>query len=216
MTAGGVASPGSAVSPGTTARQRWLARGAILAAAAAVVLPPVAVGIAESVGVLVVLIAGLVVQLVAGWWFLTHRGLVRWLSGALAVAAPLAVVVFFAAADLLWVVVVVIALWALSLVAAAGALAPRQSTSGPTQFSNTYSASRPQYQIACFAAPELYRMPPPAVKNACRSERRALIAAMLAGLLSHPPHVPSEAMMIALYVAVLIGSVAKAGLDERL
>lgn len=56
-------------------------------------------------------------------------------------------------------------------------------------------------------------MPPPAVKNACRSERRALIAAMLAGLLSHPPHVPSDAMMIALYVAVLIGSVAKAGLD---
>ncbi|MGZ4613566.1 MAG: diacylglycerol/lipid kinase family protein [Kineosporiaceae bacterium] len=134
MTAGGAASPGSAVSPGTTARQRWLARGAILAAAAAVVLPPVAVGIAESVGVLVVLIAGLVVQLVAGWWFLTHRGLVRWLSGALAVAAPLAVVVFFAAADLLWVVVVVIALWALSLVAAAGALAPMQSTSGPTEY----------------------------------------------------------------------------------
>ncbi|HVN12757.1 MAG TPA: diacylglycerol kinase family protein [Kineosporiaceae bacterium] len=117
----------------STARHRWLARGALLAAVAAVVVPLATVGVRGGIGVVLIGVAGLAVQLVAVWWFLTHRGPLRWLSGALAVLTPLAVVAIYARTDLLWVVLATLVLWGLSLAAAGAALAPGRMASRPAE-----------------------------------------------------------------------------------
>ena len=102
----GTVTRGTAVRPsGTvTAGQRWLARLAFAAALAALIVALVFAGLRSVVLVLVGL-AGLAVALAALWWFLTSRGLRRWLLGVLMVAAPVAVLVLYAVSGLFWVVV---------------------------------------------------------------------------------------------------------------
>ena len=90
----------------TSPAQRWLARLAFLVAAVAVVLPLVAAGPRESVAMIIVGIVGAGLTLAAGWWFLTHRGVVRVVAGILAVAAPVTVAVLYAGRGLLWIAVV--------------------------------------------------------------------------------------------------------------
>jgi diacylglycerol kinase family enzyme len=51
-------------------------------------------------------LARLAFLLAAGWWFLTHRGVVRVVAGILAVAAPVTVAVLYAGRGLLWIAVV--------------------------------------------------------------------------------------------------------------
>ncbi|WP_433476177.1 diacylglycerol/lipid kinase family protein [Spirillospora sp. CA-142024] len=67
-------------------------------------------------------LAGLVVTAGALWWVLTRRALVRVLAGALAVAMPLAVTLYYIALGLLWVVLLSAGLWALAVGAGRAAL----------------------------------------------------------------------------------------------
>jgi len=115
------------------AGRRWLARLAFLTAAAAVVLVLAGAGVRASIGLLAVGAGGMLVMLVAAWWFLTHRGLLRWTAGTVAVAAPVAVTIVYALASLIWVVVGFAVLWAGMV--AAGRAALRHSRHGkPAEF----------------------------------------------------------------------------------
>ena len=107
---------------GVTVAQRWLARLALVAAAAAVLVPPVAAGLRQSVALVLVGLAGLALTLAGAWWALTNKGLVRWLAVVLAVAAPLTVLVLYRRERLLWVVLVAVALVALAVAAGRAAL----------------------------------------------------------------------------------------------
>jgi diacylglycerol kinase family enzyme len=107
---------------GATVAQRWLARLALLAAAAAVLVPPVAAGLRQSLALVLVGLVGLALTLAGAWWALTNKGLVRWLAAALAVAAPLTVLVLYRSERLLWVVLVAVALVALAVAAGRAAL----------------------------------------------------------------------------------------------
>ncbi|MEU8240244.1 diacylglycerol kinase family protein [Actinoplanes missouriensis] len=103
--------------------QRWLARLAFLAAAAAVLLVLAVAGVRASLFLILVAVIGTVVALAAAWWFLTHRGVLRWLAGVIVVLAPLVVAVLFARANLIWVVVVFGLLWTAAVTAGRRALA---------------------------------------------------------------------------------------------
>jgi diacylglycerol kinase family enzyme len=107
---------------GVTVAQRWLARLALVAAAAAVLAPPLVAGFRQSVALVLVGLAGLALTLAAVWWALTHRGLVRGLAAALAVAAPLTVLVLYIRARLTWVVLLAFGLLALAVAAGRAAL----------------------------------------------------------------------------------------------
>ena len=82
--------------------------------------------IAAGLSSLVMLAVGLaaaLVSLMAAFWFLSHRGPLRWLSLALFAAAPIAVIVVYALHSLLWVALVAAAGWLLAGTAARAALA---------------------------------------------------------------------------------------------
>ena len=106
-----------------TVPQRWLARLALVAAVAAVLVPPVAAGLRQSLALVLVGLAGLALTLAGVWWALTNKGLVRWLAAALAVAAPITVLVLYRRERLLWVVLVALGLVALAVAAGRAALA---------------------------------------------------------------------------------------------
>jgi len=94
-----------------TVAQRWLARLALAAAVAAVLLMLGVAG-AKSLAVVAVGVAGLGLTAAGVWWALTRRGVLRLLAVGLAVAAPLAVLVLYILAHLTWVVLGSLALWA--------------------------------------------------------------------------------------------------------
>jgi diacylglycerol kinase family enzyme len=102
--------------------QRWLARLGLVAAAAAVLVPLAAIGFKASLAVAVTGVVGLAVTAAGIWWALTHKGLVRWLAVALAVLAPLVVLILYTSRDLLWVLLVALALLAGAVVAGRAAL----------------------------------------------------------------------------------------------
>jgi diacylglycerol kinase family enzyme len=105
-----------------TLAQRWLARLALVAAAAAVLVAPVVAGLRQSIALVLVGLAGLALTLAGVWWALTNKGLVRGLAVALAVAAPLTVLVLYTRARLTWVVLVALGLLALAVAAGRAAL----------------------------------------------------------------------------------------------
>jgi diacylglycerol kinase family enzyme len=107
---------------GVAVAQRWLARLALVAAAAAVLVPPVAAGLRQSLALVLVGLAGLALTLAGAWWALAHKGPVRWLAAALAVAAPLTVLVLYTSRGLLWVVLLALGLLALAVAAGRAAL----------------------------------------------------------------------------------------------
>ena len=74
-----------------TVGQRWLARGTILAAAASIAVPLLAIGFQASLAAIIVGVVGLAVIGASVWWALTHKGIVRWLAVVLAVLAAAAV-----------------------------------------------------------------------------------------------------------------------------
>jgi diacylglycerol kinase family enzyme len=117
--AGGGPPDAAGAAPGTLARvtrgQRWLARLAFAAALAGVVVLLLGGGL-KSVTALLLGLAGLAIICAAAWWFLAHRGIVRWLAGVVLGAVPVAVIVVYIAAGLLWDIV-------LSAVLAAAAVA---------------------------------------------------------------------------------------------
>ena len=109
-------------SPEGTRSQRWLARLSFLLAGAAIVILVVFAGL-KSVAMLAVGLAAAAVSLAAAFLFLSRRGIRRWLSLAVFVLAPIAVIVVYAFRDLLWVAIASAAAWLLASVTARVALA---------------------------------------------------------------------------------------------
>ncbi|MFE7565818.1 diacylglycerol/lipid kinase family protein [Streptomyces sp. NPDC057539] len=102
--------------------RRWAARLALVAGAAALLVPLVFAGLRSFVLVGVGL-AGVVVAVAGVWWVLAHKGVIRVLALLLAILAPVTVLVLYAFAGLLWVVLVSFALWALAVSVGRSALA---------------------------------------------------------------------------------------------
>ena len=123
-----------------TSGQRWLARLAIASVLAAVAVLLINAGL-NSPGLVLVGVGGLAVSCAGLWWFLTSRGLVRWVSAALAVGAPLAVLIWYGWSGVLWAVVVALALVAVAVAAGRAALSsgaflagmPEHETAPPTR-----------------------------------------------------------------------------------
>jgi diacylglycerol kinase family enzyme len=67
-------------------------------------------------------LAGLALTLAGAWWALTNKGLVRGVAAALAVAAPLTVLVLYTRARLTWVVLLAVGLLVLAVAAGRAAL----------------------------------------------------------------------------------------------
>ena len=104
----------------------WWARASLaLAVLAAVVL--LAFAGRRGVWLVLLTVAAVVVVVAAGYWFLLQRGVLRWLALALAVGAPVALLVVFVSARLLWVAVTAACLLALAVVAARIAVRPDRS-----------------------------------------------------------------------------------------
>jgi diacylglycerol kinase family enzyme len=109
----------------STPAQRWLARLSLVLAGLAVLVVVVFAGL-KSLPMLAVGVAGAAVSLAAAFFFLSRRGIWRWLSLAVFALAPIAVIVVYAFRDLLWVAIVAAAAWLLAGVTARQALAGNQ------------------------------------------------------------------------------------------
>jgi diacylglycerol kinase family enzyme len=105
-----------------TVAQRWLARLALLAAAAAVLVPLLVAGLRQSVALVLVGLLGMGLTAAGVWWALTHKGLLRGLAIALAVAAPVTILVLYTRARLTWVVLLAFALLGVAVAAGRAAL----------------------------------------------------------------------------------------------
>jgi diacylglycerol kinase family enzyme len=111
--------------PQDTRSQRWLARLSFVLAGLAIVILLVFAGL-KSLAMVAVALAAAVVSLASVYFFLSRRGLWRWLSLAVFIAAPIAVIVIYAFRDLLWVAILSAAVWLLAGVTARLALAGNQ------------------------------------------------------------------------------------------
>jgi diacylglycerol kinase family enzyme len=87
-----------------------------------VLVAPVVAGFRQSLALVLVGLAGLALTLAGAWWALAHKSLVRWLAVAVAVLAPLVVLVLYTSRGLLWVVLVALGLLALAVAAGRAAL----------------------------------------------------------------------------------------------
>jgi diacylglycerol kinase family enzyme len=105
-----------------TRSQVWLARGAFALAVASVVVLVVFAG-RQSLGMVLVAAGGIVAFVAGAYWFLAGRGLLRIGAAALAVLAPIVVVVLLVREGLLWVALLSVALFALAVAAGGAALA---------------------------------------------------------------------------------------------
>ncbi|MFJ9037217.1 diacylglycerol/lipid kinase family protein [Streptomyces sp. NPDC102406] len=108
----------------------WPARASLAGAAAAVLLPVVVAG-PRTFGLLLVGLVGMGATIAAVWWILTRRGVLRALSMALALAAPVWVVVAYTRAHLAWVVAASGALWLLAAGAGRTALTRHSGAAAP-------------------------------------------------------------------------------------
>ncbi|MEU9734610.1 diacylglycerol kinase family protein [Streptomyces sp. NPDC048002] len=93
--------------------QRWAARGALTAAALALLVPLFYGGLG---GVLLLVggAVGLIVTAAAVWWTLSLRGPLRWLAALVALTVPACAIALFAV-TLFWAVPVSLALWSLAV-----------------------------------------------------------------------------------------------------
>jgi diacylglycerol kinase family enzyme len=107
------AATASAVTPPSTPAQRWLARLSFVLVALAIVFVAVFAEL-KSVAMFAVGLAGAAVSLAAAYFFLSRRGVWRWLSLAVFVLAPLAVIAVFALRNVLWIALVAAAIWLLA------------------------------------------------------------------------------------------------------
>ena len=110
----------------STPAQRWLARLSFLLAGLAIVVLLVLAGL-KSLAMVAVGLAAAVVGLAAAYFFLSRRGIWRWLSLAVFVLAPIAVIVVYAFRNLLWIAVLSAAVWLLAGMTARLALAGSQT-----------------------------------------------------------------------------------------
>ena len=107
--------------PRSAPEQHWLARLSFLFVGLAVVFVAVFAEL-KSLTMLAVGLVGAVVSLAAAYFFLSRRGVWRWLSLAVFVLTPIAVIAVFALRNLLWVAVVAAAIWLLASMTARLAL----------------------------------------------------------------------------------------------
>jgi diacylglycerol kinase family enzyme len=114
--------------PAAPRSARWLARLAILAALASAAM--LVIGGRSSMAVIVAGLAAVACVAAGGWWFLSHRGPLRWLAAALVVLVPLAVLAFFLSRHLIWSTVLMVALLAAAVAAARTALLRARPPSG--------------------------------------------------------------------------------------
>ena len=112
----------SAVGPHSTPGQHWFARLSFVLVGLAVVFVAVFAEL-KSFTMLAVGLAGAAVSLAAAFFFLSRRGVWRWLSLAVFVLTPIAVIAVFALRNLLWVAIVAAAIWLLASMTARLALA---------------------------------------------------------------------------------------------
>ncbi|MFD9320225.1 diacylglycerol kinase family protein [Streptomyces sp. NPDC060053] len=112
--------------------QRWSARLALVAGLAAVVILLVFAGF-RSIALLGAGVAGLAISGACLWWALTLRGIGRLLAFILVAVAPLAVLALYAWAELLWVVLASVALWALAVFVGRAALSRDREPAGPPE-----------------------------------------------------------------------------------
>ncbi|HJY74747.1 MAG TPA: acylglycerol kinase family protein, partial [Streptosporangiaceae bacterium] len=112
--------------PHGTRSQRWLARLSFVLAGLAVV-SLVAVAGLKSLAMLALGLVAAVVSLASAYFFLSRRGLWRWLSLGVFIVAPVAVIVVYAFRDLLWIAVLSAAVWLLAGMTARLALAGNQA-----------------------------------------------------------------------------------------
>lgn len=103
-----------------TLAQRWLARLAVLAALAATAV--LVVGGAKSIGVLLSGVVGLALTLAGAWLFLSKRGPIRWLAATVTAAAPVFVIALYISRQLMWAVLLVVVLTAISAAAGRAAI----------------------------------------------------------------------------------------------
>lgn len=110
-------------------QRRWLARSAfvLLLAAAAVMIGFAGLG---SVAMIAVGAVGACLLVAGAYWFLAHRGPLRWLAFAVVIVVPIAVLVVFAVNRLLWVGLVSVALVAAAIAVARLALRPLAAPPG--------------------------------------------------------------------------------------
>ena len=107
--------------PRSAPEQHWLARLSFLFVGLAVAFVAVFAEL-KSLTMLAVGLVGAVVSLAAAYFFLSRRGVWRWLSLAVFVLTPIAVIAVFALRNLLWVAVVAAAIWLLASMTARLAL----------------------------------------------------------------------------------------------
>jgi diacylglycerol kinase family enzyme len=113
-------------------RQRWLARFSLAAAAAAVVLLLVFGGL-KSVTAVLLGALGLGLILAAAWWFVAHRGFLRWLAAVVLVAAPAGLIAVYVIANLILDVLVSLALAVVSVLSGRAALREDRAPPGPRE-----------------------------------------------------------------------------------
>jgi diacylglycerol kinase family enzyme len=107
--------------PRSAPEQHWLARLSFLFVGLAVVFVAVFAEL-KSLAMLAVGLVGAAVSLAAAYIFLSRRGVWRWLSLAVFVLTPIAVIAVFALRNLLWVAAVAAAIWLLASMTARLAL----------------------------------------------------------------------------------------------
>ena len=89
-------------------------------------------GALRRLNALLVGLAALVVVRAAAWWFLVHRGVLRWLAFAL--PSPVVVIVVYAAAGQLWEVVLSVVLAAAKVAAGRAALRTARPPTSPREY----------------------------------------------------------------------------------
>ncbi|MFE0581866.1 diacylglycerol/lipid kinase family protein [Streptomyces sp. NPDC058874] len=126
--------------PGAPARARLFALLALLCALGAGVA---LVAVGGGLVVVVVGAAGAALTAVGTWWVVAHRGPVRLAGGVLAVAAPVAVLVIYARADLWPTVLAAIVLWVAAVACARTALHAARPPAGM----RAVAAERPRHPV---------------------------------------------------------------------
>ncbi len=129
-------------SPEVARSRRWLARLSFGFVCLAIVIVAVFAGL-RSIGMLAVGLGAAAVSLAAAFFFLSRRGVWRWLSLAVFVVAPITVIVVYAFAGLLWVAVAAAASWLLAAMTARLALAGDQADWRMPERPAQPSAARP-------------------------------------------------------------------------
>ena len=126
----------------TIRERRWLARAAFALVLAAVVLV-LAVAGWRSLAMVGLTAVGVCAMLAGGYWFLAHRGVIRWLALILVIAAPVLILVTFALHSLLWVAIVAVLL----ILLAAGTARIALPSEGARTRPPVISAGRPRHPV---------------------------------------------------------------------